>query len=114
MCPVPNCQDLQFARNTHCRRCGAPRPDGESGGGGEFQGGNFGGGGGGGGGGGYAQGGSGGGGGRREGGGRNQRAMPGDWMCPVPNCQDLQFARNTHCRRCGAPRPAALAVGARS
>eukprot|EP00927_Polykrikos_kofoidii_P013719 TRINITY_DN15962_c0_g2_i3.p1 TRINITY_DN15962_c0_g2~~TRINITY_DN15962_c0_g2_i3.p1 ORF type:complete len:127 (+),score=16.67 TRINITY_DN15962_c0_g2_i3:268-648(+) len=30
-------------------------------------------------------------------------SRPGDWRCP--GCQDLQFARNTVCRRCGAPKP---------
>jgi len=30
-------------------------------------------------------------------------ARPGDWHCPV--CFDLQFARNTACRVCGANRP---------
>ncbi|QDZ20622.1 hypothetical protein HOP50_04g31420 [Chloropicon primus] len=85
----PECNDYQFARNTHCRRCGAPKP-GESGG--MF------GGGGGGGGGGFGSGGWGSGGGGRSGGGK-----PGDWECP--ECNDYQFARNTHCRRCGAPKP---------
>lgn len=30
---------------------------------------------------------------------------PGDWTCPA--CNDLQFARNPVCRRCGSARPAA-------
>mmetsp|Transcript_6933 Transcript_6933/g.20271 ORF Transcript_6933/g.20271 Transcript_6933/m.20271 type:complete len:99 (+) Transcript_6933:2-298(+) len=90
----PECNDYQFARNTHCRRCGAPKP-GESGG-------MFGGGGGG-------RGGAGDhehfGGGRQGGfssGGWSSGGKPGDWECP--NCGDYQFARNTHCRRCGCPR----------
>ena len=29
--------------------------------------------------------------------------QPGDWGCP--NCGDMQFARNTHCRQCGQERP---------
>lgn len=34
---------------------------------------------------------------------RNDVQMrPGDWECP--GCGDLQFARNAHCRRCGASR----------
>eukprot|EP00928_Gymnodinium_smaydae_P034570 TRINITY_DN24466_c0_g1_i1.p2 TRINITY_DN24466_c0_g1~~TRINITY_DN24466_c0_g1_i1.p2 ORF type:complete len:384 (+),score=103.56 TRINITY_DN24466_c0_g1_i1:56-1207(+) len=32
-----------------------------------------------------------------------QQARPGDWRCG--NCQDLQFARNATCRRCGAFKP---------
>eukprot|EP00929_Paragymnodinium_shiwhaense_P044408 TRINITY_DN22793_c0_g1_i4.p1 TRINITY_DN22793_c0_g1~~TRINITY_DN22793_c0_g1_i4.p1 ORF type:complete len:1300 (-),score=244.50 TRINITY_DN22793_c0_g1_i4:264-3674(-) len=28
---------------------------------------------------------------------------PGDWICPA--CDDLQFARNANCRRCGEPAP---------
>jgi len=87
----PSCNDIQFARNQVCRRCGEPKPTGP--------GGNFGGGQGSGGQGSGGQGGGGGGG----SGGRHQRAMPGDWSCPM--CQDLQFARNAICRRCGAPRP---------
>merc|ERR1719428_313755 len=33
----------------------------------------------------------------------SQRFMPGDWHCP--KCKDLQFARNTVCRKCGEPKP---------
>merc|ERR1719399_2721997 len=94
------CGDYQFARNARCRRCGADRPEVEGAEGEQApkhergQGGGHGLGGGG--------HGGGGGGGRREG---RMNAKPGDWMCPVPNCNALQFARNTHCRRCGAPRP---------
>jgi len=44
-----------------------------------------------------AQGGGGGGG----GGGKGMKA--GDWMCP--GCNDLQFARNTECRKCGTANP---------
>jgi hypothetical protein len=29
-------------------------------------------------------------------------SRPGDWECP--GCGDLQFARNTHCRKCGRAR----------
>lgn len=32
-----------------------------------------------------------------------QEVRPGDWNCP--NCSDLQFARNTACRRCGTAKP---------
>lgn len=35
---------------------------------------------------------------------------PGDWMCP--QCNDLQFARNDNCRRCGFARPAQAGGGA--
>eukprot|EP00438_Fugacium_kawagutii_P002379 Skav201008 [mRNA] locus=scaffold991:271039:287091:- [translate_table: standard] len=35
---------------------------------------------------------------------RNQIAREGDWNCKM--CGDLQFARNTVCRRCGADKPA--------
>lgn len=34
----------------------------------------------------------------------------GDWPCPA--CGDLQFARNTHCRRCGAEKPPGAEVQA--
>merc|ERR1719401_2819918 len=34
-------------------------------------------------------------------GGMEQR--PGDWQCP--GCGDYQFSRNSHCRKCGTPRP---------
>eukprot|EP00434_Breviolum_minutum_P001208 symbB.v1.2.001057.t1/scaffold33.1/size517934/9 len=75
------CGDLQFARNTKCRRCGAPKPSQEeldaagpptkphS---------------------------------NMAPDGRPMR--PGDWACP--NCGDHNFARNTQCRKCGTPRPA--------
>jgi len=33
---------------------------------------------------------------------RDVQMRPGDWECP--GCGDLQFARNAHCRRCGASR----------
>jgi len=32
----------------------------------------------------------------------------GDWNCPA--CFDLQFARNSQCRRCGTPRPGTATV----
>ena len=98
----PSCGDHNFARNTNCRRCGESRPSdagGDSYGGG-FDGGdryggssygNFGGG--------DRYGGDRGGG---YGGGGFGGRRPGDWECS--NCGDLQFARNTNCRRCGHPR----------
>jgi len=33
----------------------------------------------------------------------------GDWQCP--NCNDLQFARNTHCRLCDEPKPSEVISG---
>ncbi|CAK0872492.1 unnamed protein product [Prorocentrum cordatum] len=42
---------------------------------------------------------------------RRHQTKPGDWNCPA--CGDLQFARNTNCRKCGAGNPAgAGAAGA--
>lgn len=75
----PACGDIQFSRNSSCRRCGAAKPQ--------------------------AQGppvGPGG-----VGVGRKRRApswsREGDWHCP--SCNDIQFARNDSCRRCGAKKP---------
>lgn len=77
----PRCGDHVFAKNDSCRRCGSGKPDDDS----------------------------------------AMAAMiaamfgqaaaaapaaggkPGDWNCPA--CGDLQFARNTACRRCGAANP---------
>eukprot|EP00123_Amoebidium_parasiticum_P017634 comp23924_c0_seq1/m.42232 comp23924_c0_seq1/g.42232 ORF comp23924_c0_seq1/g.42232 comp23924_c0_seq1/m.42232 type:complete len:245 (-) comp23924_c0_seq1:558-1292(-) len=36
----------------------------------------------------------------------NADFRPGDWICPTPNCQNHNFARQTACRRCGSMRPA--------
>eukprot|EP00927_Polykrikos_kofoidii_P082784 TRINITY_DN8325_c0_g1_i1.p1 TRINITY_DN8325_c0_g1~~TRINITY_DN8325_c0_g1_i1.p1 ORF type:complete len:584 (+),score=60.77 TRINITY_DN8325_c0_g1_i1:71-1822(+) len=84
------CGDLQFARNLKCRRCQADKPTNfvsseewppRGGGGGA----------------------SGGGRPTTPGSGPRQNATwSGDWSCP--KCADVQFARNTHCRRCGEPR----------
>lgn len=74
----PNCNDLQFSRNSLCRKCGTPRP---MGGGGQM---------------GYEPAGKG-------LGGKGKTQSPGDWICG--NCGDLQFARNTQCRKCGEPKP---------
>mmetsp|Transcript_57694 Transcript_57694/g.137254 ORF Transcript_57694/g.137254 Transcript_57694/m.137254 type:complete len:321 (+) Transcript_57694:76-1038(+) len=83
----PSCYDLQFGRNSSCRRCGTPRPGGhvEN----DMDGG------------------------RRS---RSQQEMlpparssanqemrPGDWFCPA--CGDLVFAKHATCRRCNAPKP---------
>merc|ERR1719183_1403455 len=73
----PACGDLQFARNSTCRKCGTPNPDPMKSAQ-EMQAG------------------------MATGmGGPTQK--PGDWYCP--GCNDLQFARNTHCRRCGMANP---------
>lgn len=106
----PSCGDLQFARNTQCRRCGAPAPaPGPVTGGydpGYSMGGCMGGGMGG-----YGMGSGGGGCGMgggmsMGGGGPPQKEMrPGDWLCP--GCGDHVFAKNDSCRRCGMPRPGA-------
>merc|ERR1711865_1016870 len=84
----PGCNDLQFARNEQCRRCGMAKPEtagvvlnnqqgllsgdvssvSPSGG---FL--------------------------------NSHQAKPGDWLCP--GCNDLQFARNEACRRCGTLKP---------
>lgn len=79
----PSCSDLNFARNVACRRCGTPKPDmgagvpaGGAAGGCVATG--------------FAM--------------HNGKTMkPGDWICP--NCGDLNFARNTNCRRCGTAKP---------
>merc|ERR1711972_12407 len=34
-----------------------------------------------------------------------QEPQNGDWFCP--GCNDLQFRRNTQCRKCGTPNPGA-------
>lgn len=42
----------------------------------------------------------------RKGGGNGKmqfETRPGDWNCP--ECNDLQFARNAQCRKCGCPKP---------
>lgn len=73
----PKCGDLQFARNSSCRKCSTPKPSGA---------------------------------GLNEESGptalvssNHQKMMPGDWLCY--KCGDLQFARNSKCRQCGAPKP---------
>lgn len=84
----PSCGDLQFARNTSCRRCGQLNPGaGEAGSqltphGGSNErhiGSTF----------------------PAGGGGTDMR--PGDWLCP--RCNDHVFAKNNACRRCSTPRP---------
>eukprot|EP00933_Yihiella_yeosuensis_P002998 TRINITY_DN10527_c0_g1_i1.p1 TRINITY_DN10527_c0_g1~~TRINITY_DN10527_c0_g1_i1.p1 ORF type:complete len:437 (-),score=68.19 TRINITY_DN10527_c0_g1_i1:107-1417(-) len=37
--------------------------------------------------------------------GNNQVMKPGDWICPNPSCKDLQFEKNIECRKCGTPKP---------
>jgi len=110
------CGDLQFARNMQCRKCGTPNMMGAAqmmmglagcgGGGGAFvakpaimapaKGGVFGGM--------MNVGGKG-----ASAGGFQMQGMPGDWNCPA--CGDLQFARNTACRKCGTLNPTGGAQG---
>lgn len=78
----PGCNDLQFARNVKCRKCGTANPDPAASEAAAAAGGNF-----------RPAGG--------KGGGNNQEKKPGDWHCT--GCGDLQFARNTECRKCGTP-----------
>jgi len=83
----PNCNDMQFARNPNCRKCGTAKcgPGGMAGdacgaaastrgfvGSGASE------------------------------ANAQRRLKPGDWFCP--GCNDLQFARNMSCRRCGGPK----------
>mmetsp|Transcript_6257 Transcript_6257/g.14971 ORF Transcript_6257/g.14971 Transcript_6257/m.14971 type:complete len:368 (+) Transcript_6257:80-1183(+) len=79
----PGCQDLQFQRNETCRCCGTPKPTARSASSGK----------------------------RHMDKGKGQledsEAWPGDWYCN--DCGDLQFARNSTCRRCGAPSPSVAA-----
>mmetsp|Transcript_121793 Transcript_121793/g.350076 ORF Transcript_121793/g.350076 Transcript_121793/m.350076 type:complete len:542 (+) Transcript_121793:178-1803(+) len=77
----PNCGDLVFAKNNACRRCGSLKPAGAGQAPAAMAGPMMGGG----------------------GGCGGQTPKPGDWFCP--SCQDLQFARNEVCRRCGTARP---------
>jgi len=79
----PQCGDHQFARNETCRRCGGPKPVGAQAGLATAMGAGL----------------------AGPGFGRPAQEMkPGDWHCP--SCQDLQFARNAACRKCGTPKPA--------
>lgn len=36
----------------------------------------------------------------------------GDWLCP--NCEDHQFAKNTHCRKCNTVKPGEEGVSSTS
>ncbi|CAK0903238.1 unnamed protein product, partial [Prorocentrum cordatum] len=72
----PGCGDHVFAKNSTCRRCGAPKPEGVTQavtGGPATVGG--------------------------PGGSFVLQNRPGDWTCP--NCGDHVFAKNDVCRRCG-------------
>jgi len=76
----PSCNDLQFARNSKCRKCNTPNPDPAGCLEAAMATGTF----------------------KAEGGkSNNQTKKPGDWHCS--SCGDLQFARNSECRKCGAP-----------
>jgi len=76
------CGDLQFARNTKCRRCGADKPSQE-----ELDAAP------------PAQI-------KMAPNGRPMR--PGDWLCP--GCSDHNFARNPQCRKCGTPKPVTVDI----
>merc|ERR1719221_2561426 len=76
----PGCNDLQFAKNDKCRKCGLPKPkhipeapDSED---------------------------------KGPKGPIVHPAKPGDWICK--NCNDLQFGRNMSCRKCGGPKTTPL------
>lgn len=73
----PRCGDLQFQKNTQCRLCGCPRPQGA--GPGEA--------------------------GVATPGAADGATEGGDWVCK--QCGDLQFKKNIMCRLCGAPSPGA-------
>lgn len=78
----PACNDLVFAKNMACRRCGEAKPSAGSFAGTMSSRGNS----------------------QPQSASTNgQVAQAGDWYCP--SCNDLQFARNTACRRCGAAPP---------
>ena len=100
------CGGDNFASRDKCYTCGSIR---EGGGGGGGYGGDRGGYGGGGGGGGYQGGGGYGarggdyGGNFGGGGGHGNNFKPGDWNCA--ECQAHNFARNSQCFRCKAPKP---------
>jgi len=99
----PACSDHQFSRNSMCRRCGEPRPQSVDGGAmmnqvdpalvqtlvpmmmQQMQKMGF-----------LPQG--------QQRPAKQHMTKPGDWVCP--QCEDLQFARNTECRLCSTPKPA--------
>eukprot|EP00403_Amphidinium_massartii_P031001 CAMPEP_0178405654 /NCGR_PEP_ID=MMETSP0689_2-20121128/18511_1 /TAXON_ID=160604 /ORGANISM="Amphidinium massartii, Strain CS-259" /LENGTH=564 /DNA_ID=CAMNT_0020026677 /DNA_START=226 /DNA_END=1920 /DNA_ORIENTATION=+ len=71
------CQEPQPARNNFCRKCGGPNPDPVTVDESEMV---------------------------LGGGSKGSFKGKGqDWECPA--CGDFQFARNTHCRKCGQPNP---------
>jgi len=72
----PNCGDLQFAKNALCRKCGTKNPDPEQ----SMA---------------LAQANG------AKGSSKGGQMKPGDWHCS--GCGDLQFAKNTQCRKCGTP-----------
>jgi len=88
----PTCGDLQFAKNQVCRQCQTPNPEFAWGGGGWKGGPSV-----------WSGGGDGGKGMSGVGGAGKGAMRPGDWYCP--SCGDLQFAKNTVCRRCNAAKP---------
>jgi predicted RNA-binding Zn-ribbon protein involved in translation (DUF1610 family) len=72
----PSCGDLQFAKNQQCRKCGTKNPDPEQ----SMA---------------LAQANG------AKGSSKGGQMKPGDWHCS--GCGDLQFAKNTQCRKCGTP-----------
>merc|ERR1719223_769895 len=73
----PSCKDINFAKNACCRKCSEPNPDPEGSKAAMEAG--------------------------IAAGHGGQEMKPGDWFCP--GCNDLQFAKNKKCRKCGTPNP---------
>merc|ERR1719491_2019605 len=80
----PQCNDNQYAFRTECRKCNTAKPSGMSGAG-------------------MGDGGGMGGGSMMMGRGVNQQRREGDWDCP--QCNDMQYASRTECRKCGTAKP---------
>merc|ERR1712091_797517 len=78
----PRCGDLQFQKNTQCRLCGCPRPQGLLGDAAAA--------------------------GAAAGAGVSTVSEGGDWTCG--KCCDLQFKKNVVCRLCGTPAPGATGL----
>merc|ERR1712194_685844 len=77
----PACQEVNFARNVDCRKCGRQKPtDGPSGENAILA---------------LSQ---------RV---KEQNLLPGDWTCLM--CQEINFGNRTACRKCASSRPAGTA-----